>query len=135
MANVVVTQISTQYTPPAAPTNSGQPTFVLQAAYNAQQVGQIDVPSGTTPATVFNVAFGYVGKAKLLMVKSLMTTDVDVKLNDSTDPNFTLPPGGMFIYFTPVDPSTGTHPLISASCTVLGTPTNLESLQTWVMGD
>ena len=130
MANTVVTQIATSYTPPAAPTNSGAPTFVLQASYNAQQVGAIDVPSGTAPATVFNVAFGYVGKVKLFMVKNNMTSDIDVKINGSTDPIFTLPPGGMFMYSCPVDPSTGTRPLVSASCTTLVSPTNLEQIQT-----
>ena len=134
MANVVVTSIGVQYTPPSAPVNSGQCTFTLQAAYNAQQVGQIDVPSGTSPSTVYNVAFGYVSKAKLMVIKNMMTSDVNVSLNGSLDV-VTLPPQGMFIYGCPSDPTIGTHPLASASITTLVSPTSLESLQTFVFGD
>jgi hypothetical protein len=133
MANTAVFSASIQYTPPAAPANSGLPSFSLQASYNAQQVGQIDVPSGTAPATVFNVAFGYVNKAKLLVIKNLMSTDVAVRLNGSTDPNFCLPPGGMITYSAAVDPST--YPLVSASVTVLTAPAATEYIQTFVFGD
>lgn len=135
MASTVVTQSSVQWTPPAAPANSGLSTFTVQASHNAQNVGTIDVPSGTAPATSFSIPFGSVGKAKVLIVKSLMTSDVDVKINGSTDPVFTMAPGGSFRYEAPVDPTTGVNPITSASFAVLVAPTAVESVQYWVMGD
>lgn len=135
MANTVVLQSSVQWTPPSAPANSGQSAFTTQASYNAQNVGAIDVPSGTSPSTSFSIPFGSVGRARVLIVKSLMTSDVDVKINGSTDPIFTLAPGGSFRYEAPIDPSTGTHPITSASFAVLVAPTNSESCNFWVMGD
>jgi len=134
MANTAVTSISVQWTPPSAPVNSGQSTFTLQASYNAQQVGQQDVPSGTPPATVFTVAFGSVNKAKLLVIKNLMTSDVDVRINGSLDA-VTLSPQSMFIYGGLTDPTTGVHPITAATVTTLVTPTNLETFQTFVFGD
>lgn len=135
MASTVVLQSTIQWTPPAAPTNSGQSAFTIQASYNAQNVGTIDVPSGTAPATSFSIPFGSVGKARVLIVKSLMTSDVDVKINGSTDPIFTLAPGGSFRYEAPVDPTTGIRPITSASFAILVAPTNSESVQYWIMGD
>lgn len=135
MAYTVISTTTLQWTPPSAAVNSGQSAFTHQAAYNAQNVGAIDVPASTPPSTVFDIPFGSVGKAKCLVVKNLMTTDVDVKLNGSGTVNFTLPPGGKFSYECPVDPTTGTYPLIEASITTLATPTNLESVQYWVFGD
>lgn len=135
MASTLVSTSSVQWTPPAAPVNSGQSSFVLQASYNAQNVGTLDVPSGTAPATIFAIPFGSVGKAKYLRVKNLMTTDVDVRINGSTDPIFSLAPQGSFTYEQATDPSDGTYPLTSASVEVLISPTNLASVQFWVYGD
>jgi hypothetical protein len=135
MASTVVTQSSVQWTPPAAPANSGLSTFTVQASHNAQNVGTLDIPSGTAPATVFNIPFGSVGKAKVLIVKSLMTSDIDVKINGTTDPIFILAPGGSFRYEAPSDPTTGVRPVISASFATLVAPTAVESVQFWVMGD
>jgi hypothetical protein len=133
MANPVILNTSVQYTPPAAPVGSGLSSFALQALYNAQQVGQIDVPAGTAPSTVFNVAFGYVNAAKLLIVRNLMSSDVAIRINGSVDPNFCLSPGGLFVYGGASDPST--NPLTSVSVTVLSSPTVLEFIQTFVYGD
>ena len=135
MASTISVQTSIQWTPPSAPTNSGQSALTFQASYNAQNVGTLDVPSGTPPAAVFDIPFGSVGKAKALIVKSMMTSDVDVKLNGSASVAFTLPPQGKFEYETPMDPSTGTYPMTSASITTLATPTNTETLMFWVVGD
>jgi hypothetical protein len=135
MANIVITQSTISWTPPSAPVSSGQSAFTTQASYNAQNVGAIDVPSGTTPMTVFNIPFGSVDKVRVLIVKSLMTSDVDVGINSSSDPVFTLAPGGSFRYEAPIDPITGTHPIVSASFTILVAPVNTEAVQFWVFGD
>jgi hypothetical protein len=135
MANTVVLQSSIQWTPPSAPANSGQSAFTTQASYNAQNVGSIDVPSGTIVSTEIDIPFGSVEKARVFIVKSLMTSDVDVKINGSADPIFSLAPGGSFRYEAPIDPSTGVYPITSASITILVSPTHIEQLNFWVMGD
>lgn len=134
MAHTVVFSASVQWTPPSAPTNSGQSAFTFQASYNAQNTGSHDVPSGTAPATEFPIPFGSVNKAKLLVIKNLMTTDVNVKLNGSTD-LITLAPQGMMSFNNPTDPTTGTNPLTEASVIILTSPTNVEAIQYWVFGD
>ncbi len=135
MAYTVVSSASIQWTPPSAPSNSGQSTFANQASYNAQNVGSIDIPSGTSPSTDFDIPFGSVGRARVLIVKSMMTSDVNVSLNGSPTPTFTLPPGAKFSFEAPMDPTTGTHPITSATITALVAPTNVESCQFFVFGD
>lgn len=134
MAYTVVFTGTLQWTPPAAPANSGQSSFTVQASYNAHNVGTLDIPSGTAPATEISIPFGQVNQAKFMVVKNLMTTDVDLKLNGSAD-LVTLPPQGQHMFICPVDPTDGVNPLTEASVTVLASPTSVQSVQFWVYGD
>jgi pectate lyase len=134
MANTVIFTGTLQWTPPAAPTNSGQSSFSVQASYNAHNVGSLDIPSGTAPATEIQIPFGQVNEARFMVVKNLMTTDVDLKLNGSVD-LITLPPQGQHMWICPVDLTDGANPLTEASITVLTSPTVVQNILFWVYGD
>jgi hypothetical protein len=134
MANTAIFSATLQWTPPSAPVNSGQSSFSLQLSYNAQNVGAIDVPASTPPATVYDIPFGAVSKAKLIVVKNFMTSDVDLSINGSLD-LISIAPSGMVMYGAPADPTTGAHPIASASVKTLDTPSNLGRIEYWIYGD
>jgi len=134
MAHTVVFTGTLQWTPPAAPANSGQSSFTVQASYNSHNVGSLDVPSGTAPATEIAIPFGQVSEARFMVVKNLMTTDVDLKLNGSAD-LISIPPQGQHMHICPVDLTDGANPLTGASVTVLATPTSVQNILFWVYGD
>ena len=84
MASQASVTVSIQFTPPSAPVGSGTAVFQVTANHNAQNVGQIDVNPADPPATVFPLPFGSVAKAKILVVKNLMSSEIGVRINGST---------------------------------------------------
>ena len=135
MANTVVYKSSIQYTPPAAPTNSGIASFILQASYSAQQVGNISVVSGTAPAEEYSIDFGSVTVVKMLAIRNLTSADINIEINGVVTSLISMPPRAEIIYMTPIAATTGTHPIVSAKAIILVAATADESIQTWVMGD
>jgi len=135
MANTTIFSATVQWTPPSAPVNSGQSVFSLQLSYNAQNVGTIDVPDSTAPATVYDIPFGAVSKAKMLIVKNFTALDLDLSINASAD-LISIPPSGMVMFGAPIDPTgPSDHPIESASLKTRGTSTSLARAEFWVFGD
>lgn len=130
--NVTVTA-SIQWTPPSAPANSGNATFSAVAAVNAQNVGQIDVPMSTGPATQFDLPFGSVAAAKIIMIKNEMSSDVGIRINGSEADNFRVPAGGFVLYAAPQAP--GSTPWSSATAVTTATPAAVEAIQYFIYGD
>jgi hypothetical protein len=125
--------LGVQWTPPSAAANSGSSTFPVTGTYNAQNVGQHDIPVATPPGTVFAIPFGSIQAAKLLLIRNMMSSDVGVRLNGHVTDDFLLPPGGELIYAAPSAP--GSNPVASASIVTVGSPTVIENVIYFVMGD
>lgn len=120
------TTLGIQWTPPAAPDNSGNSTYTVQNTYVADNVGRIDIPNGTVIGTVFPIPFGGVGRGKMIVIKNKMTSDIGIRLNAAIANNFELGPDGEFAYITPTAPAT--TPLSSIDIVTTVDPTNLESV-------
>jgi len=122
-----------QWTPPGAATNSGNSTLTTQGTENAQSVGTLDIPNGTTIATVFPVPFGTVEAAKLCVVQNLMSSEIGVRLNGHGTDDFTLGPGQRFS----LDGATAgaTTPLISVDIVTTADPASTEQVNFWILGD
>lgn len=133
MPSQATATLSLQYTPPSAPTNSGNAVFSLSASFNAQNVGQIDVNPSDTAPTTFPIPFGSVSKAKILVIKNLGTTDIGVRLNGSPSDNFQISAQGELAYVCQTAPAT--TPITSASIVTTASPPAVETIQYWVFGD
>lgn len=105
----------------------------MQISHTAQNVGIIDVEAGTAPATEFAIPFGSVEAAKLLIVRNLMTSEVQVKVNGSLAPIFTIPAQGMEMFAVPS--IAATFPIAAMSFLTTATPGNTESVQYWLFGE
>lgn len=121
------------YTPPGAPVNSGVASLALGGTYQAGQAGSIDVPSGTTVGTALDVPFGSVAKAKLLVVKNNLSSEIGVRLNSAVANNFNVPAGGIFSYVAPTAPTA--VPLTAVELITTVDPTATERVLFWVFGD
>jgi hypothetical protein len=134
MSTNASTTFNLQYTPPSAPAGSGTAVFVLPVTFNAQCVGQIDLQPIITPPDVISIPFGGVAKAKLLIIKNLMSNDIGVRLNGSVTDSFDLCTMGEFIYISPTNPLAS--PITAAVVVALIAPlATVESIQYWVFGD
>jgi len=124
--------LGVQFTPPSAPVNSGVSTFGAQGNCDAQNVGTIDVPTTMTPPTTYDIPFGSVASASMVLVKNNMTAAVGLKINGSVTVNFDLAPGAIFMMAGPT--ASAGVPLISVSATVTAAPTATEQLSYFVFG-
>lgn len=125
--------LNLQYTPPGAPVNSGVAAMSVGGTYQAGQAGSIDVPPGTTVDTVLGVPFGSVSKAKLLVLKNGLSSELGVRLNASVTNNFNVPPGGVVSYAVPVAP--GAVPLTQVDIVTTVDPSATERVLFWCFGD
>jgi hypothetical protein len=130
--NVTVTA-SIQWTPPSAPANSGNATFNVVSAVNAQNVGQIDVQTTDAPATAFPIPFGSVAAAKVILIKNMMSSEIGVRINGAVADTFRIPAGGWVMYAAPVGPNA--TPWSSATVVTTATPAAIENVQFFVYGD
>jgi type 1 fimbria pilin len=134
MAYTVVFTGNLQWTPPSAPSGSGQSAFTVQASYSAHNVGTLDVHPGISPGTSISIPFGQVGAAKLVVVRNMSTADIDLSLGGSSD-MVSISPQGMHVYASPVNLSDGDNFLSEASVTVLSSPSSTQQIHFWVFGD
>jgi len=130
--NVVVT-LGVQWTPPSAPANSGSSSTVVTASYNAQNVGTIDVPSATGPATAFTIPFGNVNKAKVIVIKSKMTKEIELAINGAPASTFNIPPQGVVVLASSTEPLADEW--ASAIVTTTDTNTAVEFVEYAIFGD
>lgn len=65
--------------------------------YQSQTVGTIDVPDTTASATAYDIPFGGVTDAFLILVVNKTGQDLSVKLNGGSDVVYTIPDKGMYI--------------------------------------
>jgi hypothetical protein len=131
MASTATVTVSIVYTPPSAPTNSGTVSLTVPVSLDAQNVGQIDIPASTAPATALAIPFGSVNSARIILVKNLTSQELVLKLNGGLAiSNITA--NGEFLYVCPTDPLA--LPMSSASLTTTAAFPGLEAIQYWVMG-
>jgi hypothetical protein len=133
MATTATVNVSITYTPPAGATNSATASLATAASNSAQNVGVIDVPSGTGPAATFPIPFGSVAAAKILIVKNAMSSDLGVQLNGSGTDIYQISAGGMMMIGMPTEP--GADTLTDATITVIDAITSAQTVQFWVFGD
>jgi hypothetical protein len=120
------------YTPPLAATNSGAAQFSTQGVYEAQSVGAIDVTTGATIGTQFQIPFGSIAAAAVVIVKNSMTTPINIFLNGHAVADFELQPGAQFRYESPTNPQT--TPITSVTAEILASPTSVQRLFYWIFG-
>jgi hypothetical protein len=132
-AALVTIGLSVQWTPPNAAVNSGNSSFQVQGPYNAQQVGQIDVQTTDIPGTIFPVQFGSISKAKVVIIKNMMSSEIGIRLNGAIANNFNLPSGGEVVYASPTGPAA--VPLTAIDVVTTASPTATEQINTFVFGD
>ncbi len=125
--------LTVQYTPPGAAANSGLASLASTGTENAQSVGRLDIPAGTTIDTVFPIPFGGVGEAKVCVVQNLMSSAIGIRLNGAIADDFELGPGQTFALIGGV--VGGTTPLISVDIVTTVDPTVTEYINYWTMGD
>ena len=135
MSNTVTLNSSIQWTPPSAPINSGQSTISITTTYNELNTGAVCVQVGASVGSVIPIPFGTVTKAKCFILKNTSLDDVDVSINGSLTPNFTLPSVSTVQYGCASNPTVGTHPIASVSLTTLTAPTSIDKIEFWVFGD
>lgn len=133
MASTATATLTLQWTPPSAAVNSGNVTFSLSANHNAQNVGQIDINPADAPPTTFVIPFGSVGKAKIAVLKNLMSSEISVRLNGAVTDTFVLPANGEFVYAASSTPST--VPLTAISIITSAAPAAVEQINYWILGD
>jgi len=125
--------LGVQYTPPAAPDNSGVSTLGTNGSVNAQNVGVIDVPNGTIVGAIIGIPFGSVSASFAVLVKNNMTSAIGVRLNGAVADEFEIAPSGEFMLSGSAAPS-GT-PLTQVDVVTTADPTTTEQINYWVFGD
>lgn len=133
MAYNAVVSTSITWTPPFAPSNSGASTFSVTASYNAQNVGNVDIPTSTPPGTDFEVPFGTVDKAKVIALKNSGSKELELKVNGAVTSTFNVPAGAEVIYASSAEQAASGW--TSATVTTTDTNTTIDSLQFWIFGD
>jgi hypothetical protein len=132
MATTVTTNLSLVYSPPGGPVNSATASFQTASTNNAQNVGVIDIPSGTAPATIFPIPFGSIAVAKSITVNNSTNLELGVRLNGGAI-IFNLPAGGVVSISGSVAPMSA--PLTAFSLEVTGAVATLTTLSYFVFGD
>lgn len=79
---------------------AGSLTLSSTATYTAQEIGSVDIPSGTASGTAFQLPFGSVVAAKAFGYKSL--ANVKMALNGATGAAMNVPTGGVGINVFPI---------------------------------
>jgi hypothetical protein len=133
MASTATTSASVIYTPPLGSPNSGSATFQTASAYNAQNIGTMDIPAGTLPGTLFPVPFGTVNSAKVLIVKNNTTDEVGFRMNGAGADIFRLVANGVFHIEMPASPTL--NPIVDATIVILVSPSVMQSANYFVFGD
>jgi|SRR5690606_11467037 len=134
MPNVTI-NFGLTYTPPAAAQNSGQAVIATTAAYEAQSVGTLDIPTTITPASIIAVPFNAIDNgAQVFMIQNLTANPVGVRLNGAVANNFQLESGASWSYFGPSIPTT--DPLTAVDVEIITAPvTSTHYINYWVFGD
>lgn len=83
------------YTPPASAQNSGIASIPVSITFDAQSVGVLDIPTSTPAGTIFQIPFGSIAGAQLVMVRNLTSNAIGLKINGDgadmvTSPNATI---------------------------------------------
>lgn len=73
------------------------PVVTVQVPYQSQTVGTIDVPDTTAATTVYDIPFGEVNDAFLIVLDNHTGQSLTVKVNGSSDAAYSLPDGGRYI--------------------------------------
>ncbi len=104
---------------------SGTPT------YTAENIGILDIPDTTADATAFDIPFGEVAAAKVLVLRN--TNNVDLKIGvNGTEDTFRLAPSGVIVIENPVAP--GGSPITSCQVTTVGIQSGPGSFEYMVFG-
>lgn len=107
MATATLTS-SIVYTPPLATTTSSFSLNVTES-YTPLSVGTIDIPIGTAATTTYDIPFGSISSADLVILKNKNNQEMGVRINGipiAPAYLFQIPQNGEMIYGGPV-PVTG----------------------------
>lgn len=132
-AKTVSLSVGVQWTPPGAALNSGNASYNLSSSYNAQNVGEVDVPGATAPATVIPIPFGQVQSCKLLLIKNMMSNDIGIRINGAVADNFQVATGTIAFIAMPQSPVM--NPVASLDFVTTATPGGTETVAFFVFGD
>jgi hypothetical protein len=133
MAFTATANLSLVYSPPSGPVNSVTATMATACVHNAQNVGVLDVPAGTSPSTVFPIPFGSVSSAKLLVIKNTSNDEIGVQLNSSASDIYRISAGGFMAIGMSSDPTADA--VTDATVTWINAAVSLQTIQFWVFGD
>lgn len=135
-ASIATVGLTVQWTPPAAAVSSGNSSFSTQLQYQAQNVGNIDVPTTAAPATVFAIPMGSVDQAKCIIIRNALSADVGVRLNGAVADNFRLASGAEWALVSPTAPTGAPLGLVtSVSIVTTATPLSIEQVFFFIFGD
>lgn len=81
MATSANVTLSVVYTPPSAAQNTGNASMTVPITFEAQNVGVLDIPTSTPAGTVFEIPFGSISAAQLVIIKNLTPNAIGVKIN------------------------------------------------------
>lgn len=132
-AQTVASTIGVLWTPPFTQLNSGNSAINLSAQYNAQNVGELDIPGATAAATPFTIPFGSVQSAKFFMIKNNLSFDIGIKLNGASSVEYQIAPGGLVLISQPQGPNA--VPLATAIVVTTAIQGSTETISFWIFGD
>lgn len=113
--------------------NRKVPTSVLEAPFQAINVGRIDIPDGTLEGAPLVIPFGSVGVgASLLLIKNGNNQDMALLLAGATEEHCRIPPGGVFLIGGSVPSS---NALTEATLMLTDDQVGDGSVDYWVFGD
>lgn len=123
-----------------------EPAKSVLASYQGQEPGQLlDVPSGATAGTEYDVAFGTIGtEATGIRVDNNCSCAICLRLNGATQGGIPIAAGGSFMLAGPTSATGATDGVLTAAKCVLGgtqgwvggTQTVLPgNIAAWVFGD
>ena len=121
------------WTPPGAPLNSGNAAINLNCQYNASNVGSLDIPGSTPPATIIPVPFGSISQCLFLIVQNLTGMDLGVRINGSVADNFAISTNSLVMIALPL--AAASEPVTSLSINTKATPGSTVQVPFWLFGN
>lgn len=118
------------YTAPGG--SSASQSVSCQATYTSQELGSIDIPSGTASGTAFQLPFGSVASAKAIFVRAT-AAGVKLAMNGATGAPVGIASGG-FLYMEASQPLNG-QANTSAVIITVATADGLQQVDYAVWGD
>ena len=110
------------------------PEFSVGAPYQGANVATIDVPDTATEDTEFDVPFGSIESASLVLIVNRLGQDILAHINpgEDTNPTHTIAPGGSFLH---AGSTVGGTPISAMKLVLTANQTEPGLLECLVFGD